>query len=390
MVVISCVITLMVQRRFGAVSPLEEMPVTIRIGNALWAYASYIDKMIWPVGLSVYYPHPGTDLSAWCVLEGSLVVAVVSGLVLWQRRRRYLTLGWLWYLGTLVPVIGLVQVGSQAMADRYTYIPLIGVFIMIAWSVSNLLARPAVSGARAMRKTLFMGVPAVVIIIALVAVTRVHIGYWHDTISLYQHALDVTDRNHFAHTNLAQGLKDQERYEEAAEHYAASLEIKGWPEGYSNLGNVLVKLGRTDEAIANLTRALELKEIQTGGLGDENTAVIHYSMALALVEARRNTEAIEHLRDAIEQNPNLAIAHYSLGRQLEEMRDYPGAIEHYREALRIEPGMIPAQNNLAVVLFFNGDYPGAWTAVAGCRALGHEPPQGFLQALSEKMPEPTK
>ena len=241
------------------------------------------------------------------------------------------------------------------------------------------------------RRGLLLGVPAAAVLMTLTAMTSVQVGYWQDTVSLFEHALATTDGSHFAHTNLAQGLKDKQRYAEAAAHYASAIELNpGWPEGYANLGNVLTDLGKTDEAIVNFNKALELKSAQTGGGGDENTATIHYSLALALAQEKRSSEAIDHLEEAVRLNPKLAVAHYSLGRQFEEIRDYPNAIEHYREALRIEPAMIPAQNNLAVVLYFTEDYAGAWRAVADCRALGHEPPPGFLQALSEKMPEPNK
>lgn len=375
----------LVQRDLGAVSLLDELPLRIRLGNALVSYAGYLANTVWPVRLATFYPHPGLDLETWRVVVGGAVVVAVSAFVIWQRHRRYLTVGWLWYLGTLVPVIGLVQAGDQSMADRFTYIPLIGLFIMIAWGVPDLLPEKVKGRSR----QLALGVPTAVVFLALTLLTSNQIATWQNSIQLWQRALVVTEGNYFAHNNLGQAFNDAGRYEEAAEQYAAATVLNpAWPEGYSNLGIVLTELGRTDEAIAEFQIALDKKYAQTGGLGDEVTGVFHYGMSLALAEAERRSEAIEHLRKALSLKSDFAAAHYALGKQLEVTKDYPGAIEQYREALRIEPGMIPAQNNLAVVLFYNGDHEGAWEAVAKCRALGFEPAEGFLRALGEKMPDP--
>jgi len=379
LVALSSVVTFLVQEHSGAVSPVGDLPVSVRIGNAVASYGAYIGKMLLPVNLAAYYPHPGLGLDGSRVLAGSLVLAAVTALVLWQRRRAYLAVGWLWYLGTLVPVIGLVQVGDQAMADRYTYVPLVGLFVMIAWGGADLLGRR--------RSGLAAGLAAAVLL-PLAGVTWAQIGVWHDSASLYSHALRVTGPNHFTENNLAQALNDRGRTAEAAEHYAAAVALNpGWAEGYSNLGNALVKLGRTDEAIEKFRTALDLKHSQTAG-GDANTAVIEYSLALALVQAGRRDEARQHLREAVRLAPDLAVARFALGKELEVAGDRAGAIEQYRAAVAAEPGMFPAWNNLAVELYRDGDYVGAWKAVDAGRALGHEPAAGFLKALSARMPDP--
>lgn len=386
MAIAASVMAFQVQRDIGAVSLLDELPVHIRLGNALVSYAGYLLNTIWPLQLATFYPHPGLDLEMWRVAVGALVVGVVSGFVIWQSSRRYLTVGWLWYLGTLIPVIGLVQAGDQAMADRFTYIPLIGIFIMIVWGVWGLM--PEIVRGRSRGMTLI--VPTMLVLGVLIPVTKFQIKTWQNSVALWERTLQVTRGNYFAHNNLGQAYNDAGRYLEAADQYTAAIALNpAWPEGYSNLGNALVGAGRFDEAIPQFETALEKKYEQTGGVGDEVTGVFHYSMGLALAETDRRADAMEHLRKAIALKFEFAAAHYALGKQFEVLKNYPDAIEQYREALRIEPGMIPARNNLAVVLFYSGDLAGAWESVHRCRELGFEPAEGFLRALTEKMPEPS-
>ena len=386
MAVIAGVFAFLVQRDIGAVSQLDELPLGIRLGNALVSYAGYIGKMMFPARLATFYPHPGLDLEIWPVVMGASVVTAISAFVIWQRRRKVLTVGWLWYLGTLVPVIGIVQAGDQSMADRFTYIPLIGLFMMIAWGVPGLLP-PGLTGRL---RRLALGIPTAGVFMVLTVLTLFQIGTWQNSIALWQRAVAVTEGNYFAHNNLGQAMHDAGRLEEAAVQYAAAIELNpAWPQGYSNHGMVLTKLGRIEEAIEQLQIALEKKVARTGGIGDEVTAVFHYNLGLAHSEAGSAVEAMEQFELAILQEPGFAAAHYGLGTQLEAIHDYAGAVERYRATLLIDPGMVPAQNNLAVVLFVSGDLAGAWKAVADCRALGFEPAAGFLRALSEKMPEPS-
>jgi tetratricopeptide (TPR) repeat protein len=378
-------LTYLVQKNIGALGEPEALPLGIRLGNALASYGGYIGQMFWPLRLATFYPHSGADLEAGRVLAGAAVVAGMSALVIWQRRRRYLTVGWLWYLGTLVPVIGLVQAGDQAMADRFTYIPLIGLFVMLAWGIAGL---PGLQAPDRTRK-LLLGVPAGGVLLGLTVLTVIQIGTWRDSISLWRRALAVTDKNYFAHNNLGQAYNDAGRYEEAAEQYAAGVALAPeWAEGHSNLGNVLVRLGRIDGALKELRIALELKYAQTEGRGDPVTGEIHLGMGLALAEANRVSEAREQFEKAIALKPDHAPAHYALGRLLLYIRDYSFAVGEFREAARLAPGMIAAHTNLAAALYLNGDHAGAWEAVAACRALGYEVDAAFLEALSDSMAEP--
>ncbi len=382
MVVGASILTYISQQSMGAVSTLAQLPLAERLRNAVTAYAAYLGKTILPVGLSPYYPLPVGGVPVAKVLVAAAVLLVVTALVVWQRRRRSLTVGWLWYLGTLVPVIGVVQIGDHAMADRFTYVPLIGVFIMLAWTVPA--AWIEAGGAKALRGRVAAGA----VLLALSTLTWIQVGYWHDTVSLYSHAVKVTRNNYFALNNLAQGLQDEGRFAEAAQQYSRAVALNPeWAEGHSNLANALAHTGKTDEAVAEFDRALALKRAQTGGL-DPNSATIAFSKATALVQAGRSAEAVEPLRTAVRINPDLAPAQYLLGTLLEQSKDYEGAIRCYREALRVAPESIPARNNLAVMLFRTGDYAGAWREVKQCRARGFEPAPGFVQALSEKMAEP--
>jgi tetratricopeptide (TPR) repeat protein len=379
--VVTSILTFKSQQIAGAVSSLGEIPLPIRLGNALAAYAGYLGKTFLPRGLSPFYPLPETGPPVGTILIASGVIAAVSGLVIWQRKRRYLTVGWLWYLGTLVPVIGIVQIGNHAMADRFTYVPLIGIFMMLAWLVPAKWIEFGKAGLRGRAV-------AAVILLVLSGITWVQIGYWRDTVTLYTHALKVNERDYFAQNNLAQGLQDEGRFGEAAEHYRRAIQLNpDWAEGYSNLGTALARLGKPEQAVVEFDKALDLKRRQTGGL-DEHTATINYSKAMALIQAGKPKESIEPLRIAVRIDPNLAPAQYLLGKQLEEMKDYEGAIHCYRETLRVRPESIPARNNLAVMLFYAGDYRASWEAVHKCRAMGFEPAAGFIRALSMKMPDP--
>ena len=249
---VSSVVTFLAQQSVGAVRPLEWFPLGPRIANALVSYLSYIGKMIWPHPLAILYPYPGI-LSLWQVVGAGLVLVCVS---VWavraSRKHPYLGVGWLWYLGTLVPVIGLVQVGVQATADRYTYVPLIGLFIMIAWGVPDILA-----GWR-YRKTV-LAISAGVLLSILMPVTRLQIQKWHDPITIFTHTLKVTTRNYLIHNNLGVALADRGKNQEAMAHYTEALRINpNYAEAYNNLGNALARQGKKPEAIAYYKEALRI------------------------------------------------------------------------------------------------------------------------------------
>ena len=235
--------------------------------------------------LAVFYPYPrglprvADGRRPRCSLLLTLALRRSRAL----RRRPYLPVGWLWYLVTLVPVIGLVQVGPQAMADRYTYVPLVGLFIAGVWGVHDLLARSAL-GRRALAPLALAAVAACAVL------TRIQVGYWRDDVTLYEHAIAVTRDNFLAHNNLARELAQQLRFDEAKEHLVEALRIQpGYPDARTNLAGVLMRQGRMQEAIAELRTAVE----NTPGY-----APAHRNLAALLEHAGRREEAAAHLREA--------------------------------------------------------------------------------------------
>lgn len=409
LVAASCIVTFVVQSRGGSVGPLDRYPLGQRVANAVVAYAEYLRKAVWPRDLAVYYPHPGADLPAWKVLASGLVLVLVSVAVVRARRRApYLLFGWLWFLGTLVPVIGIVQVGTQAMADRYTYVPLIGIFIMVAWGVPDALGRtlpkPRVAG----------GALAVAAIAALAFAARIQVGYWHDSVTLFEHALHVTRENPVAHNNLGIALFETNRVDDAIAHYREAVRIDpNQASALSNLGFALVHRGRSREAVPLCERALKLRP---------DSAPIHNNLGLALAAEKRFDEAERQYREALRIDPDYAIAHGNLGlafalqgRREEARREYELAVRlapkfaeahnnlglvlakegrveealgHFEAAVRAKPDYAKAHFNRAGALFLLGRYAESWQAIRLARRYGFDPPPSFLERLRAKMPEP--
>ena len=332
---ISIVVTLAAQQKGAALKSFDAFPLKTRIANALISYVSYIGKMIWPENLAVYYPHP-LALPMWQTVGAGLFLIAVSFLCIWAARKRpYLAMGWLWYLGTLVPVIGLVQVGSQAMADRYTYIPLIGLFVLIGWTVPGILV-----GWRHRRTVLALS--TTVLLLGFTWCTWVQVGYWQNSISLFQHTVKVTADNHFAHNNLGVALAGRGRFDEAITQYYEALRIKpNEAEVYNNLGNVLLAKGKVDEAIRLFDKALRLKP---------DYARAHNNLGNALIAQGNVDEAVRHYTEALRINPEYGGAHYNLGNVLLAEGNVDEAIHHFSEALRIWPDWAEAHNNLGVAL----------------------------------------
>ncbi|MGD8995253.1 MAG: tetratricopeptide repeat protein [Syntrophobacterales bacterium] len=336
---ISIVVTFAAQQQGGALKSLEAFPLTTRIANALISYLSYIGKMIWPHNLAVYYPHSGS-IPVWQAAGAGLTLICVTVLVIWiARKRPYLAVGWLWYLGTLVPVIGLVQVGSQAMADRYTYLPLVGLFIALAWGVPCLFA-----GWR--HRQSMLAILATIVLVSFTVCTWLQLRHWQNSITLFQHTLQVTTNNHFAHNNLGVALAQDGRLNEAISHYSEALRLKpGAFEVHNNLANALAAQGSVNEAIQHYFEALRLEP-------DYDKA--HNNLGNVLAGTGRGEEAIIHYSEAIKINPDYAGAHYNLANALAAQGSVDEAIQHYFEALRILPDWAGAHNNLGVSLEKSG------------------------------------
>jgi len=250
---VSCVITYVVQQSSGAVKTWESYPLGMRLSNAAVSYCGYIVKMVYPTSLAVLYPYPVNGPAVWNVLVCCAVLVGISGLVIYAaRRRRYPAVGWFWYLGTLVPVIGLVQVGVQAMADRYTYLPSIGIFIIVSWGIAELTNRWRF-------RTAIVTAASCVLIAGMVVRTRRQVGYWKDSVTLFEHTLWVTENNAPIENNYASTLCKQGRFDQAIEHFRKCLQINPrHANAHYNLGLVLAQKNELEGAVVHLRRSLEL------------------------------------------------------------------------------------------------------------------------------------
>lgn len=329
-------VTFIASQRGGVMSGWDNVPLKYRLANALVSYVAYISKMVWPTRLAVFYPHPFNKLPIWQVVASALVLLAVSVAVLWfARRRKYLTVGWLWYLGILVPVIGLVQVGSQAMADRYTYLPFIGLFIMIAWGMYELLANWRY-------RRIALGASALAVLLALAVCTRLQLRHWRNNSTLFEHAINVTDDNFVMNNNYANVLKNMGQVEKAIEHFYKALRIRpNSPEIYNNLGNALRKLDRFEDAVMCYQKALELKAYFPQA---------RYNLAAELTRQGKIDEAVEQYRLALRLRPDDVETLSGLGFALAQKGQFDEAIGHYQKALELEPENIIARGRLGLAL----------------------------------------
>ncbi len=332
---VTIVATVMVQDKVGALKSLEAFPLQSRIANGLVSYVSYMAKMIWPHHLAVYYPYPDT-IPLWQVVGAGLLLICVSAMVLkGAKNRPYLAVGWFWYLGTLVPVIGLVQVGSQAMADRYTYLSLIGLFIMIAWGVPSIVADWR-------HEKTVVAIASAILLLGCMVGTWLQVGHWKNSITLFQHTVRVTSDNHFAHNNLGVALAREGRLAEATYHYSQALRIQpDRAEVHNNLGNALAAQGSVDRAVDHYYQALAI---------DSNNARAYNNLGNLLANQGKKEEAINHYNEALRLEPDYVGAHYNLGTALAEQGRTEQAIKHVTEALRLMPYWAGAHNNLGVLL----------------------------------------
>jgi tetratricopeptide (TPR) repeat protein len=340
----SCGVTLYVQLKGGATDALKSLTLTNRIENAVVAYAGYLDKMVWPSGLAVLYPHPRDTLTAWQVARATLLLAVITlGTLMTARRHPYLLVGWLWYLGTLVPVIGLVQVGAQAMADRYTYVPLIGVFIMVVWGSADL----------ARRWRLPRVVPALVaggVLLACAVLTVVQVSYWYDTFTLWSRAAGVTTNNHIAQHNLGSIYLERNNLGKARSHLTEALRIVNRmgiadaDDTHLSMGRLEHREGRRDQAIQSFARALKINPYLSGA---------HYALGKALFEQGYFARAIAQCSQVEPEDDGYADACAIQGMAL-YCRGKPQAIDKFRAAVGLQPQNPWFRLNLALVLHDQG------------------------------------
>jgi tetratricopeptide (TPR) repeat protein len=326
---IACVLTLCAQQL--AIVSTAGLPVSQRAAHVLAAYNHYLAAMFVPRNLAVYYPYQ-IHLPALTILCAVIVLGLVTFFAIKNfRNRPCLIVGWLWYLGTLVPVIGLVQVGDQAWADRYTYLPLIGLFVPIVWlAFENIRSRTVLQNT----SVIFAG--------AMIAATSVQLGYWKDTRTLFEHTEKVTERNSLAVTILGSLLAKEGRLNEAMRYYqTALLYTPNSPEAHFFMGNALDEQGKLDEAIAEYQKALWFRPTQ------EQT---HIFLGMALSRQKKYDEAMAHYNAALKLNPDSAVAENNLARILHTEGRFDEAIEHYNAALEIDPKLALAHNNLGILL----------------------------------------
>ena len=327
----SSVITYLVQKQEGAVVTAQQFPLTERFGNALISYWSYIGKILWPTDLSVIYLQPGGAISpGTALLAAALLAGVTVSTLRAARRYPYLAVGWLWYLGTLVPVIGLVKVGAQSMADRYTYIPGIGLALMLVWGTAKLFE------GRVTRTPAAISV--VLILVPMLLVTRIQLDYWQDGITLFQRALEIEPENPRAHQLLGIALFQKGEYAEAARHQRETIRLAPQDaDAHVNLALALDRQGKRDEAMRYYREALEL---------EPDKAPAHQNYAIALEAQGRLTEAATHYQAALRVQPTLVQAHYNLALIRARKSRVDEAILHFEKAILIRPDFVEAHNNL--------------------------------------------
>ncbi len=364
--VASAAITIFAQQQGNAMTPLVASPLTERVQNALNAYAGYLGKMFWPTDLAVFYPFQ-TGLPAWKIYSAACLLGTITVVVYRERKRHpYLLFGWSWYIITLVPVIGIVRVGLQAMADRYTYMPLTGIFIMLAWGMEDLLKECS-----ARLRRLFYSMTAAVIAACILLSWR-QISYWRDTTTLFTHALDSTAGNYMALAVLGRHLERQGRLDEALERFDQALEIAPWYE-YAKIhqGIILMNRGRLDAAIFKYNEAI---------IQNPTTVSGHINLGIVMGLQARHEDAIRNFRIALDFNPQSEAALYNLGMELAKTGKIDEAIQYYNKALKIDPDDVHCLNNLGVALAELGRFDEA--VVQFTRALKLKP--DFFDARSNR------
>ncbi len=386
----SCVATIVAQKQ--VLEEITNLTFAERIGNAIVSYAAYLGQTIYPAHLAILYPYPEGNLKIAAVILSLLLLLVLSAIFfLWRRKYPFLLVGWLWYLGMLVPMIGLIQVGAQTRADRYTYLPQIGLCILVTWGAIELFSRWR-------RGREILAAAALLIIIALATRSYSQTASWQNSETLWRHALDNTSNNYIACNNLGQvlaekgqldqaivyfrraielsgeyaqahnnlgaalmqkgkqadeiaqqsnephgnGLEQQGYIDEAMAHYQRALQIKpDYAEAQSNLGNIFYGRGQVDEAIARYQKALEI---------DPNYAKADYNLGIVLLKTGRASEAIAYYQKALEINPDFAEAEYNLGRAFAAQGKFSEAVAACQAAVRIRPDYAQAHNNMAFFL----------------------------------------
>jgi tetratricopeptide (TPR) repeat protein len=345
LVVASCIVTYLAQQQGGAMKYAEQLSPATRLANAPVVYVAYLGKAVCPTALAVFYPYTDRPTlrggsSTWAVALAAAFLLTITVLVVAQvRRRPFLAVGWFWFVGMLLPVIGLVQVGKQAMADRYTYLPLVGIFLAVAWELRE---TPAAWRYRSAALTTL----AVVALAVCVVLASSQVRTWENSHTLYEHALAVTENNALAHGNYGTLLFNEGKFDEAAGHYAEALRIDpDQPGPLCNAGLILYSQGRREEALARYREAVRL---------DPTLAVTRGNLGTLLREMGQAAEAERELREAVRLQPDGAEFHAALGCALSDLGRSAEAIEQFSESLRLRPDVVATHTNMATTLMTMG------------------------------------
>jgi tetratricopeptide (TPR) repeat protein len=338
----SSVIAFFAQQSSGAVLSFNNLGLKFRIGNALISYVKYIEKMFWPSRLSAFYPYSFENVSVlYAIISAAVLLAITILVIRFTKNHRYLFTGWFWYLGTLVPVIGLIQVGEFARADRYTYITLTGLFIIIAWGVPELLAKLP-------QRKFILGSLMLLSLTALGITAHRQASYWKNSFKLFSHMNEVTKKNYFAYNGLGYACDNIGRRQDAIESYKQAIKIRpSYAYAYNNLGVAYGRLGRHQEAIEACKEAIKIRP---------DYAEAHYNLGVTYGKLGRRQEAIEAYKQAIKIKPNYADAYYNLGDAYGKLGRGTEAIEAYTQAIKINPDDAEARSNLGAAYISLGRY----------------------------------
>jgi Tfp pilus assembly protein PilF len=320
----SAVVTVIAQKAGGAVVSLETYPFSIRLTNAIVAYVRYIGKCFWPTRLVPIYPHPWHPLPMWQVIPALILLLGITALTIMARSHRYLLVGWLWFLGTLVPMIGLVHVGNQAMADRYAYLPFIGLFIMVCWGVAEL--------AEGRVPVIVLRSAGAVVLVVLAILTHHQLAYWNDNVTLWTHAIEASTDNYVAHDNLALLLIERGQTEEAMKHFRAALAIyPSDPTSNLQIAGYDHQHGRPQEEIARYDQMIST---QPDGLG---RAQLFSNRGFAYLDLQDNDRAKESLDKAVAMDPHNYRAWLGLGILAARSGDLTLAINNFQHSVAAKP-----------------------------------------------------
>ena len=332
-------VTFYAQSVGGSVNSLERVSFASRIQNVIISYVAYLWKMVWPLNLAVFYPYPKLFNMLAVVMCLWLLFAITVIVVMSMRRLPYLFTGWFWYLGTMVPVIGIVQVGSQSMADRYTYIPLIGIFVMLTWGIPELLDKWQF-------KKIALATLIGIVIPILIVCSWMQVGYWKNSNTLFEHALNVTVNNDVAHYSLAKDFIDHGEFDDALKHCTEALKINPYNSHANNImGLVLKKRGEISKAISYYSKAIQI---------DSNYVDAYNNLGSAFIDQGKNNEAVRQFSKAIAIEPECVFAYINMGVALYNQGRINEAIQSYQKAIQIKADSFEAHYNLALALLSQG------------------------------------